>query len=73
MWVTKSKINEDIGDILGASLRTVNKHLGYAFKKLGVKNARGGGESSYRQSGRDRPGRDLTGTAQTQGRELIMI
>jgi DNA-binding response OmpR family regulator/DNA-binding CsgD family transcriptional regulator len=35
-WVTKGKINKDIGDILGTSPRTVNKHLEHVFEKLGV-------------------------------------
>lgn len=35
-WVSKGKTNRDIGDILGASPRTVNKHLERVFNKLGV-------------------------------------
>ena len=35
-WVTKGKTNKDIGDILGSSPRTVNKHLEHVFAKLGV-------------------------------------
>ena len=35
-WVTKGKTSRDIGDILGASPRTVNKHLEHVFVKLGV-------------------------------------
>ncbi|MBL8491307.1 MAG: DNA-binding response regulator, partial [Rhodocyclaceae bacterium] len=35
-WVTKGKTNKDIGDILGSSPRTVNKHLEHVFEKLGV-------------------------------------
>lgn len=35
-WVTKGKTNKDIGDILGTSPRTVNKHLEHVFEKLGV-------------------------------------
>jgi DNA-binding NarL/FixJ family response regulator len=35
-WVTKGKTNKDIGDILGTSPRTVNKHLEHIFEKLGV-------------------------------------
>ena len=30
------KTNRDIGDILGTSPRTVNKHLEHVFHKLGV-------------------------------------
>jgi len=35
-WVIKGKTNKDIGDILGSSSRTVNKHLEHIFYKLGV-------------------------------------
>ena len=35
-WLTKGKTNRDIGDILGTSPRTVNKHLEHVFVKLGV-------------------------------------
>lgn len=35
-WVTKGKINRDIGDILGASPATVKKHLERIHAKLGV-------------------------------------
>lgn len=35
-WVIKGKTNRDIGDILGMSPRTVNKHLEHVFVKLGV-------------------------------------
>jgi DNA-binding response OmpR family regulator/DNA-binding CsgD family transcriptional regulator len=35
-WVTKGKTSRDIGDILGTSPRTVNKHLEHVFVKLGV-------------------------------------
>ena len=35
-WVVKGKTNRDIGDILGTSPRTVNKHLEHVFQKLGV-------------------------------------
>jgi CheY-like chemotaxis protein/DNA-binding CsgD family transcriptional regulator len=35
-WVTLGKTNRDIGDILGSSPRTVNKHLEHVFEKLGV-------------------------------------
>ncbi len=55
-WVCKGKTNKDIGEIIGASPRTVNKHLEHVFEKLGVetrtaaanlamnKMAMGGGE-----------------------------
>lgn len=35
-WVVYGKTNRDIGDILGSSHRTVNKHLEHIFEKLGV-------------------------------------
>jgi DNA-binding CsgD family transcriptional regulator len=35
-WATKGKTSRDIGDILGTSPRTVNKHLEHIFVKLGV-------------------------------------
>jgi DNA-binding CsgD family transcriptional regulator len=36
MWVAKGKTNRDIGQILGMSPRTVNKHLEHIYVKLGV-------------------------------------
>ncbi|GAB2181684.1 response regulator transcription factor [Denitratisoma sp. agr-D3] len=35
-WVVQGKTSRDIGDILGSSPRTVNKHLEHVFEKLGV-------------------------------------
>jgi DNA-binding NarL/FixJ family response regulator len=35
-WVIQGKTSKDIGDILGTSPRTVNKHLEHVFEKLGV-------------------------------------
>jgi DNA-binding NarL/FixJ family response regulator len=35
-WLSKGKTNRDIGQILGLSPRTVNKHLEHIFQKLGV-------------------------------------
>lgn len=35
-WVVKGKTNKDIGDILGTSPRTINKHMEHVFSKLGV-------------------------------------
>ncbi|WP_024302582.1 response regulator transcription factor [Pseudogulbenkiania sp. MAI-1] len=35
-WLMLGKTNRDIGDILGTSPRTVNKHLEHIFEKLGV-------------------------------------
>lgn len=38
LWIAKGKSNKDIGDILGLSSRTVNKHLEQIYIKLGVEN-----------------------------------
>jgi DNA-binding NarL/FixJ family response regulator len=35
-WIARGKTNRDIGEILGSSPRTVNKHLEHIFEKLGV-------------------------------------
>ncbi|HEY0905739.1 MAG TPA: response regulator transcription factor [Methylophilus sp.] len=35
-WTVKGKTNKDIGEILGTSPRTINKHLEHVFQKLGV-------------------------------------
>lgn len=35
-WVSLGKTSKDIGDILGSSPRTVNKHLEHVFEKMGV-------------------------------------
>lgn len=35
-WTIKGKTSRDVGDILGSSPRTVNKHLEHVFVKLGV-------------------------------------
>lgn len=35
-WVACGKINRDVGDILGMSARTVDKHLQHVFEKLHV-------------------------------------
>jgi DNA-binding CsgD family transcriptional regulator len=35
-WVAKGKTNRDVGEILGMSPRTVNKHLEHIYVKLGV-------------------------------------
>jgi DNA-binding NarL/FixJ family response regulator len=37
-WIARGKSNRDIGEILGISPRTVNKHLEQVFMKLGVEN-----------------------------------
>lgn len=38
LWIARGKSNRDIGDILGLSPRTVNKHLETVYAKLGVEN-----------------------------------
>lgn len=38
LWIGRGKSNRDIGDILGLSPRTVNKHLEQVYAKLGVEN-----------------------------------
>ncbi len=38
LWVSRGKSNKDVGEILGLSPRTVNKHLEQVFAKLGVEN-----------------------------------
>jgi DNA-binding response OmpR family regulator/DNA-binding CsgD family transcriptional regulator len=38
LWLCRGKSNRDIGDILGLSPRTVNKHLEQVYAKLGVEN-----------------------------------
>lgn len=36
MWISRGKTNREVGQILGSSPRTVNKHLEHVFEKLGV-------------------------------------
>jgi len=38
LWIARGKSNRDIGEILGSSPRTVNKHLEQVYMKLGVEN-----------------------------------
>ena len=38
MWLARGKPSRDIGEILGLSPRTVNKHLEQIYAKLGVEN-----------------------------------
>lgn len=38
LWLSRGKANREIGQILGISPRTVNKHLEQVFIKLGVEN-----------------------------------
>ncbi len=37
-WITKGKTNREIGQILGTSPRTINKHSEHIYKKLEVEN-----------------------------------
>jgi DNA-binding CsgD family transcriptional regulator len=37
-WVAAGKTNRDIASILGASPRTIEKHLERIYEKLGVEN-----------------------------------
>lgn len=37
-WIARGKSNRDVGEILGLSPRTVNKHLDQIYAKLGVEN-----------------------------------
>lgn len=37
-WISNGKANRDIGEILGLSPRTVNKHLEVIYQKLGVES-----------------------------------
>ncbi|MSU59825.1 MAG: response regulator transcription factor [Pedosphaera sp.] len=38
LWVAQGKSNADVGAILGMSEKTVKKHLGHIFEKLGVES-----------------------------------
>ena len=38
IWLARGKSNRDIGEILGLSPRTVNKHLEQIYAKLGIEN-----------------------------------
>jgi DNA-binding CsgD family transcriptional regulator len=38
LWLSRGKSNREMGEILGISPRTVNKHLEQIFVKLGVEN-----------------------------------
>jgi DNA-binding CsgD family transcriptional regulator len=37
-WIANGKTNKEIGEILGMSPRTVNKHLEQIYPTLGVEN-----------------------------------
>jgi len=38
LWMTRGKTNREIGEILGTSPRTINKHSENLYKKLSVEN-----------------------------------
>jgi len=38
VWLARGKTNQDIGEVLGVSVRTINKHLEQVFQKMGVEN-----------------------------------
>ncbi len=48
VWIAHGKSNKDIGDILGLSPRTVNKHLEQIYAKLGVENRSSAAVSALR-------------------------
>jgi DNA-binding response OmpR family regulator len=57
LWIAKGKSNRDIGDILGLSARTVNKHLEQIYVKLGVENrASAAVKAAHVLHGEERPG-----------------
>lgn len=49
LWLSMGKSNRDIGQILGISPRTVNKHLEQIFVKLGVENRASAAARAVRQ------------------------
>jgi len=49
LWVARGKTNRDIGEILGMSPRTVNKHLEHIFEKLGVETRTAAAAAAVRQ------------------------
>jgi DNA-binding CsgD family transcriptional regulator len=38
LWVTQGKGNSDVGRLLGMAEKTVKKHMGNIFDKLGVES-----------------------------------
>lgn len=50
-WIAKGKTNRDVGEILGLSPRTVNKHLEHVFEKLGVETRAAAAALASRESG----------------------
>jgi DNA-binding response OmpR family regulator/DNA-binding CsgD family transcriptional regulator len=57
-WVIKGKTSRDIGDILGTSPRTVNKHLEHVFEKLGVETRTAAANVAMGKIGAARAGGD---------------
>lgn len=51
-WVARGKSSRDIGEILGLSPRTVNKHLEQIYAKLGVENRAAAATLAVRTVGR---------------------
>jgi DNA-binding CsgD family transcriptional regulator len=51
-WVARGKASRDIGEILGLSPRTVNKHLEQIYEKLGVENRSAAATLAVRTIGR---------------------
>lgn len=51
LWVARGKTNRDIGEILGMSPRTVNKHLEHIFEKLGVETRTAAAAAASRRFG----------------------
>ena len=56
-WLAKGKTNRDIGEILGLSPRTVNKHLEHIYEKLGVETRSAATSIALRRSGGKPDGR----------------
>src|SRR5690606_27218700 len=52
LWLSRGKANREIGQILGISPRTVNKHLEQIFVKLGVENRASAAARAVRQLSR---------------------
>jgi DNA-binding NarL/FixJ family response regulator len=50
-WIAKGKTNRDVGEILGMSPRTVNKHLEHVFEKLGVETRAAAAAMASRELG----------------------
>jgi DNA-binding NarL/FixJ family response regulator len=50
-WIAKGKTNRDVGEILGMSPRTVNKHLEHVFEKLGVETRAAAAALASREMG----------------------